>query len=103
MTYAISADVAAPVEMYDAMHAEVVRRSGGSVPGLLVHIGRATATGFQVVEIWESAEDFHQFNVDVVWPVMADLAGDATTAPPAGTTEEFDVHGLILSGEARMS
>ena len=31
MTYAIRADVAAPVEMYDAMHAEVVRRSESTV------------------------------------------------------------------------
>lgn len=103
MTYAIKVDVAAPIETYDALHAEVVQRSGGTVAGLLVHIGRATANGFEVVEIWESEDHFQQFNVDVVWPVMAELAGDSTAAPPAQTIEELDLHGLILTGEARMS
>ena len=103
MTYAIEVDVAAPVEMYDALHAEVIRRSGGTFAGLLVHIGRATATGFQVLEIWETEDQFQQFNVEVLWPVMAELAGDSTAAPPAHTTEQFDVHGLILTGAERIT
>ena len=48
MMYGIITTVPAPVEMYDEIH----RRIGASVDGLLVHIGRTTADGFQVLEVW---------------------------------------------------
>ena len=51
MTYAHAVDVAATVEMYEALHAEIVRQSGGTVDGLLVHIGHPSTTGFRVVEV----------------------------------------------------
>jgi hypothetical protein len=47
--YGVITTVPAPVEMYDGMHAEIFRRAG-FVDGLLVHIGRATTDGFQVLE-----------------------------------------------------
>jgi len=50
--YGVITTVPAPVEMYDEIH----RRFGASVNGLLVHVGRATTDGFQVVEVWESKE-----------------------------------------------
>ena len=49
MTYGVQVDVMAPVEMYDALHAEVVRSTEALVEGLLLHIGRRTAEGFRVV------------------------------------------------------
>ena len=48
--YGVITTVPAPVEMYDGMHAEILRRVGMSFDGLLVHIGRATTDGFQVLE-----------------------------------------------------
>ena len=38
--------------MYDGMHAEMIRRAGTSGDGLLVHVGRATSDGFEVLEVW---------------------------------------------------
>ena len=40
MAYGFVTDVPAPIQFYDALHAEIGRRGGGD--GLLVHIGRPT-------------------------------------------------------------
>ena len=45
--YGVITTVPAPVEMYDGMHAEMTRRAGTSIDGLLVHVGLATTDGFQ--------------------------------------------------------
>jgi hypothetical protein len=94
MTWGMVVDVPAPVEVYDAVHAELLRRTSGAVEGLLVHLARATGTGFQVTEVWESQADHDRYEREVVGPVMAELAGGG---PPAldGVTE-FDVRGLVL-------
>ena len=98
MTYAHVVDVAAPVELYDALHAEIVRASAGTVDGLLVHLGRATATGFQVLEVWESRDHFERYNADVVLPTAGRLAGAADGPGLRQDVTEFDVHGLVLAG-----
>ena len=49
--YGVITTVPAPVEMYDAVHAETVKRAGTTVDGLLVHVGRATTDGFQTLEV----------------------------------------------------
>jgi hypothetical protein len=95
MVYGIVTRVAAPAEMYDALHAEVVRRGGSTDGALLVHLGRSTADGFEVVEVWRSAEDFRRYTREIVLPAMAELFGaEAAAAPP--DLEEFEVRGLVL-------
>ena len=96
MTYSYIVDVPAPIEMYDATHAAVAAAAGTAIDGMLVHIGRATETGFQVLEIWESKEHCDRFNETVVWPAMAKLTGGQL--PPAPPVVEFDVRGLVLPG-----
>jgi hypothetical protein len=54
--------------MYDRMHAEIFKRVGMSIDGFLVHIGRATTDGFQVLEVWESKEHYDRANTDIVFP-----------------------------------
>lgn len=99
MTYAVAFDVPAPVSLYDAIHAEVVRQSGGAaIEGLLVHLGRATAQGFQVLEVWTSREHFDRYNKEVVEPVMAGLGGGRQPGMNDPSPEEFDLHGLVLGG-----
>ena len=94
MTYSFIVDVPAPVEMYDATHAAVAAAAGSAVDGMLLHIGRATETGFQVIEVWESKEHCDRFNETVVWPAMAPLTGDQP--PPQPPITEFDVRGLVI-------
>src|SRR5215207_4543776 len=73
--YGVITTVPAPVQMYDSMHAEMIKRVGTSVDGLLVHVGRATPDGFQTVEVWESKLHFVRAISDVVLPMMPELTG----------------------------
>ena len=69
--------------------------TGAKIDGLLVHIGRSTTSGFQVIEVWESREHFDRYNREVVGPAIADLAqGQSPPAMPSPV--EFDVHGLVI-------
>jgi hypothetical protein len=99
MTYGFAMDVPGPIEFYDALHAEIDRRSAGRADGLLFHLGRATGGGFQVLEIWESKEHCDRFNAEVVGPALASLTGGQ---PPPGepAVEEFEPRGLIIPGAA---
>ena len=58
MAYGIVMDVAAPIEFYDAMHAEIGRRAGGGVEGLLLHVARETPRSWAIcshVQPWSRA------------------------------------------------
>ena len=92
--YAVLTEVPAPAEVYDALHAELLRRTGGSVEGLLVHIGRATKRGFEVIEVWESREQCERYTQEVNSVAAAVFQGDFPSAAPA--TEEFDLRGLLI-------
>ena len=95
MTIGIVTDVAAPIAFYDAVHAEVLRRAGSALDGLLVHLARPTTGGFQVVEVWRSREDLERYDRELVGPIMADLsAGQSAVGTPART--EFEVRGLVV-------
>jgi hypothetical protein len=93
--YGVISTIPAPVEMYDAVHGEILRRFG-AFDGLLVHIGRATTDGFQVVEVWESKEHYDRANTDMVFPLMRELAGDQPPPSTEPATETFDVRGLEI-------
>lgn len=94
--YGVITTVPAPVEMYDGIHAEMTRRTGTSLDGLLVHVGRATPDGFEVLEVWESKEDYDRANADIVFPLMRELMGDQPPPPIEQATEAFEVHGLVI-------
>ncbi|WP_369252466.1 hypothetical protein [Geodermatophilus amargosae] len=94
MTWAVTMDVAEPVELYDAVHRALLERTGGVVDGLLVHLARQTADGFQVVEVWESREDFERYSADVVGPVATEVLQGRPRTPTVVTP--FDVRGLVL-------
>ena len=72
------------------------RRTGPSVDGFLVHIGRASPDGFEVLEVWESKEHYDRANADIVFPLMRELAGDQPAPPIEQATEVFEVHGLVI-------
>jgi hypothetical protein len=94
--YGIITTVPAPVEMYDGMHAEMIKRVGTSVDGLLVHVGRATTEGFQVLEVWESQEHYDRANTAIVLPLIRELAGDQPLPSIEQATEAFDVRGIVI-------
>ena len=88
--------IPAPVETYDAVHAEWLKRVGATVDGLLVHIGRGTTDGFQTLEVWESKEHYDRAMSDIVFPLMQELAGDQPPPSTEPATETLDVHGLVI-------
>jgi hypothetical protein len=96
MTFGVIVDVPAPVEVYDAMHARLLERTGGSVGGLLVHVARETDSGFEILEVWESQADYERGMAEVVGPIARELAGDAPAPPTADTVRTFEVRGLVL-------
>jgi hypothetical protein len=95
MTYGFVMDVPAPIEFYDALHAELARRTGSArVEGLLVHVSRPTPGGFQITEIWESKEQCDRYTAEVVGPVLAELSGGRPMPDPV--LDEFEPRGLVL-------
>jgi hypothetical protein len=95
MAYGFVMDVPAPIELYDAMHAEIGRRTTGGVEGMLLHVGRETREGFQVIEVWESKELYERFNTAIFRPALAHLSGgQPPSAEPA--MDEFEPRGLIV-------
>lgn len=96
--YGVITTVPAPVEMYDGLHAEMIKRFGTSVDGLLVHVGRATTDGFQVLEVWESKEHYDRAYTDIIFPLIRELAGDQPLPSIEQATETFDVRGIVIPG-----
>jgi hypothetical protein len=95
MAYAFVMDVPEPIEFYDALHAELGRRTGSSdVEGLLVHLSRPIPDGFQVIEVWESKELCDRYVRELVGPALAELSGDGSL--PAPVMDEFEPRGLVL-------
>jgi hypothetical protein len=93
MTLGVIADVSAPVELYDTVHAAMLEQIGTAVDGLLLHLARPTAGGFQVIEVWASREEWERSR-ELVGSVFARvLRGQA---PPASVVTEFEVRGLVL-------
>jgi hypothetical protein len=96
MTWGVTVDVPASVDLYDAVHAALLERAGSAVEGLLVHLARATEDGFQVIEVWESRRDHDRYVDELLAPVLAELSG-GRAAPDSGPTETpFEVRGLVL-------
>jgi len=94
--YGVTVTMRAPVEAYERMHSEMTRRAGTAIDGLLVHIGRAHPDGFEVLEIWESEEQYDRANVDIVFPLMRELMGDTPDPSMAPQTTVLDVRGLVI-------
>jgi hypothetical protein len=98
MTYGVVTHVQAPIAMYDAVHVALRDKVGSQVDGLLLHVGRVTADGFDVIEVWQSRDHLDRYHREVIGPVMAELlaANDGPTPPPLQHDEEFDVRGLVI-------
>jgi hypothetical protein len=83
--------------MYDRMHAELIKRAGTSVDGfgLLVHVGRATADGFERFEVWESKEHYDRA-MEIAVSLMRDLAGNLPQPSTEHSAEVFEVRGIVI-------
>lgn len=60
-----------------------------AVPGLLVHVDGPTATGWRVIDVWESEADIARFQRELFAPAAAQLGG-----LPQPTMQVMPVHRL---------
>jgi hypothetical protein len=89
MTYGVIIRVPFPIQAYHAARAEIAAALGSASPdGLIVHVARATAAGFEMLEIWESKEHSERFNDDIAGPAV-NRSGAAAEGPHA-TFETFE-------------
>lgn len=96
MAHGVIANVPAPIDMYDAVNAQVTDQIGGGTPaGLLVHIARKTPDGFQVVELWESKQQADEFQDNVLAPII-DRVSEGEAPPRQEISQEFEVHNFFL-------
>jgi hypothetical protein len=66
---------------------------------LLLHVGRVTDDGFEVLEIWESKDECDRFFAEVVRPAVTSVSGaHALRGEPV--TMEFEPRGLIIPSAA---
>ena len=95
--YGVVTTVPAPVEIYDRMHAELIKRAGTSVDelGLLVHVGRATADGFELFQVFESKEHYDRAR-EISVSLERELAGDLPQTSTQQSTEVFEVRGIVI-------
>ena len=95
--YGVVTTVPAPVEVYDRMHAELIKRAGRALEGsgLLVHVGRATADGFERFEVWESKDHYDRAN-QMTETLMRGLVEDLPRLSTDESTEAFEVRGLVI-------
>jgi hypothetical protein len=96
MTWGVTVDVPAPVDLYDAVHTALLERVGPTVEGLLVHLARATDDGFQVTEVWESRAAYDRYVGEVLLPLLTELAGGRATPDSSQTETPFEVRGLVI-------
>jgi hypothetical protein len=100
MAYGIISTVPAPMDMYRAVSAQVAEQMGETTQtGLLVHIARETADGFQVIEVWESKQQCDAFQDDVLAPIIDRVSGGQAPAREQ-VTEEFEVENFFLGAGA---
>jgi hypothetical protein len=89
MSYAFTVRVPMPIEVYDASHAEILRAAGdGPVDGMVLHLARTVADGFEILEIWQSREQADRFNREVVAPALERLG--VPMDGPEPQMEEFE-------------
>jgi len=92
VTYAFVFDLPGPLELYQAAHTEFNKYPSDD---LLVHIGRPTGDGVQVVEVWTSEEAFLGWMGTDGVAALGALAAAGWTLPEAAPTP-FDPAGLVL-------
>ena len=96
MTWGVTVDVPAPVDLYDALHAALLERTGSAVAGPLVHVARATGDGFQVIEVWDSRADYDRYVDELLMPVLTELSGGSASRHGGQTETPFEVRGLVV-------
>lgn len=96
MPYGVVTSLSAPIEVYDQIHTQAIGKAALAIEGLMLHIGRPTSAGCEVIEVWESRAHHDRYQRELM-ASLADNSGAGMSPPmPAPTTEEFEVRGLVI-------
>lgn len=77
------------LEMYEAV-SERIGAGGELAPGHLVHaLGRRAGGGLQVIDVWESIEDFERFNRETLARAVREVTR-GRLGPPRRRIFELD-------------
>jgi hypothetical protein len=83
-------------EMTTRVESEV---GNAHVAGLVAHVSGPTATGWRIIDVWESEEDYHRFQTERLNPALQVATRGQT--PPSRPFEQLPVTGV--SGLSRRS
>lgn len=97
MAIGVTATVREPIEAYDALHAAMLRHPMPPDVGLISHVTRQTAYGFEVIEVWDSREAFERFMQEILPEIMREAMADAQPGPEL-RTEIWEIRGLVVPG-----
>ena len=61
MPYGVVTSLSAPIEVYDQIHTQVIGKAALAIEGLLLHIGRPSPAGCEVIEVWESQAHYDRY------------------------------------------
>jgi hypothetical protein len=92
----ISKPPGVPLEMYDNVNKQL---GIGSDPpaGLISHAAYARGDTFEVVEVWESAQDHDDFVENRLGPTIREAVGEEAYAQmPDAEREVIELHNLIV-------
>ena len=90
--YAYVQDVAGEWATYE----RVARVLGDAPPdGMIIRVAGATATGFRIIDVWDSPGAWHDYRDLRLRPAMRVVAGDASLVPP--TFRDLVVDHAILN------
>jgi hypothetical protein len=79
-------------EQYDAIQGQLNLESDPP-DGLLFHSAAELDGGFQVIDVWESRDDYERFRVERLRPAMVSAMGEELVAAmPDATPVEGPVH-----------
>ena len=96
MSYGVVTSLSAPIEVYDQIHSQVIGHTPMAIEGLLLHIGRPSPVGFEVVEVWESQPHYDRYQRELMASIGNNPGAGTSPSMPAPTIEEFEVRGLVI-------
>ena len=66
------------------------------IEGLLLHIGRPSPAGFEVVEVWDSRAQYDRYQRELMASIANNPGAGTSPSIPAPTIEEFEVRRLVI-------
>jgi hypothetical protein len=78
-------------DKYDALVQEmgVAGQPASVIPGLIFHVAGPTASGWRVIDVWESEEDLNRFRQDRLMPAAEKIGGI-----PRPQVQVMPIHGM---------